>query len=108
VTTSTRNEGEHVVVRQANARFGIHVGLTGKKIAHWNEKVLNFDVSLNEGQYEGISPTILEIDDFLNEMLVEEEPIVGPSPQGLVCRLLIQVGLPLKTIGQVSGERKVK
>ncbi len=42
---------------------------------------MNLDVALNEGNDPGVGPCVVEVYQFLDEGLVEEEPVVDCTPR---------------------------
>jgi hypothetical protein len=55
--------------------------------------LLNFDVTLNEGNDPGVCPSVVEVDQLLDERLVEEEPVVdcAPCPGVKVTRIVLRI-----------------
>ena len=49
---------------------------------------MNLDVALNEGYDPGVGPGVVEVDQFLDEGLVEEEPIVDCLPSSSRIKLI--------------------
>ena len=88
-----------------------------------------FDVSLDYGHDEGVSPRVAQVDEVLQEVPVEEEAVVGRPPGGVreaaallvgaeprtlvgrsvvFCRTPFLAHLALEGVGDVAGEGEVE